>query len=189
MALGMGTATIAHKFARLARAEWLFGAALVIAAAAVAARLRKRPVRRSDFEIRKTPALAILAVFAVLIVGILAVDNYRNGRTQPDGSIRVNMHYYDGFIRIPVTRELTHSVPPQMPFAAGIPLAYHYGMDLFTQMFIRYFGLNVFDLNHRLLLTFFFMLTAAAAFIFFRRLFRSAASGWRRISSCSGAGD
>jgi hypothetical protein len=109
----------------------------------------------------------------ILVFVMLFVDSYRNGLEQADGSILVRIHYYDGFIRNAVIREVSHSVPPQMPFAAGIPLSYHYGMDLFVSMFSRYLGLGVFDLNHRLLMTFFLALLALAAFIFIREIFSS----------------
>jgi hypothetical protein len=177
LTLGVGASVVLHKYSRMAGADWLFGLGLAAAIAAVLVLRWKRPPRRSEFEFRVTAAGIAFVLILVLIFGLLAADSYRNGRLQPDGSFVVNMHYFDGFIRLPVIRELSHSLPPQMPFAAGKHLTYHYGFDLFIQIFHRGLGLGLFDLTHRLMMTFFFFLTAAAAFVFLRRMFRSPAPG------------
>ena len=82
----------------------------------------------------------------------------------------INTHYYDGFIRNAVVRELSHSVPPQMSFASGFPIGYHYGMDLFLSIFYRHLGLGVLDLIHRFSLTWFFLLFITSMFIFVREM-------------------
>jgi len=173
LALGLSSSTLIYKFARLLQADWLFwvwvGAALV----ASVLHLILRPLRKHDFTFRLTgTGLAFLGL-CFLIFLVLFMDNYRNGIRQPDGSLLVNLHYYDGFIRNAVIRELSHSVPPQMPFAAGFPLGYHYGMDLVISLFYREFHLDVLDLIHRFLLTFFFALTFLSLFVFLNRFFHS----------------
>ena len=117
-------------------------------------------------------ALGCVFVFMAVFV-MLSVDNYRNGLRQPDGSVVINTRAYDGFLRSAVVRELSHSVPPQMPFAAGFPLSYHYGMDLFNAIFYKHLHIGVLDLNHRLSLTFFFVLLVLGLLIFLRELAHS----------------
>ena len=177
LALGLGATVVLHKFARMAGAEWVYGAGLAVCGAVVFRLILKRPPRRADFEFRATPAGMGFVFILALVLGLLAADTFRNGRSLPDGSVVVNMHYFDGLIRLSVIRELTHSVPPQMPFAAGIPLTYHYGMDLFIQIFHRYLGLGIFDLTQRLTMVFFLFLLAAVVFVFQRGMFRSEAAG------------
>jgi hypothetical protein len=84
------------------------------------------------------------------------------------------MHYYDGFYRNAISRELSHTVPPQVPAVADLSLSYHYGMDLFVSLFYRYLGLDVFDLNHRFVITFFFVMLVLILFVFVRELTSSA---------------
>lgn len=170
MFLGLTTTTVFDKFARILGLEILFFLWIGFCAACAVYRALKRPPRPRNFGFNITPAgvgfgLVLLAVFAVLFM-----DNYRNGLRQPDGSIIVNLHYHDGFVRNAVVRELSHSVPPQMPFAAGFPLSYHYGMDLFNSIFYRYLRIGVFDLNYRLSLTLFFVLLALILFVLLREL-------------------
>lgn len=173
LGLGMGASTLVNKYSRLFHTEFVFGLWLLAAAGFFVYRVVRNPPRKAHFQFRLTSTGLIFMAILFLVFLMLFVDSYRNGLEQPDGSILVRMHYYDGFIRNAVIREVSHSVPPQMPFAAGIPLSYHYGMDLFVSMFNRYLGLGVFDLNHRLLMTFFLALLALAAFIFIRETFSS----------------
>jgi MFS family permease len=110
------------------------------------------------------------ALVILLVLSVLSIDNYRNGLIQEDGSRVVNMRYYDGYVRNAVVYELSHSIPPEMPFAAGLPLSYHYGMDLFIVIFHRTFDLDLFDLIHRFTLTFFFLLFLSSVYLLARRL-------------------
>jgi len=173
LASGLVASTLVNKFSRMFHIEWMFGLWLAAAVGYFFFYIRKHPPRRSQFEFRITWIGIGLTAVLFLVTAMLFIDSYRNGLDQDDGSIIVRLHYYDGFIRIPVIRELSHSVPPQMPFAAGVPLGYHYGMDLFISMFCRYLHLGVFDLNHRLVMTFFWILLALAAFGFGREFFLS----------------
>lgn len=171
-ALGLTSAVLVNKFARLAGVEPLF---FVWLAAGLAWEIRGRIRDGRRVSRPGGPAWKARPPFALVLAGAavlaaLAVDNFRNARLQPDGSLRVNLHYYDGFIRNASIREVAHSLPPQMPFAAGAPYGYHYGMDLFISLFHRYLGLGVPDLVHRLTLAAFFVFLLAAAYAFGREL-------------------
>ena len=171
--LGLTSTTLIYKIARLLRAEIVFFIWILFCAAVFVLRLVKNPPKRPIRPVRITPvALGCVFVFMAVFV-MLSVDNYRNGLRQPDGSVVINTRAYDGFLRSAVVRELSHSVPPQMPFAAGFPLSYHYGMDLFNAIFYKHLHIGVLDLNHRLSMTFFFVLLVLGLLIFLRELAHS----------------
>jgi hypothetical protein len=187
--LGMAASTLLNKYARLLNVEILFGCGIAAAAAYVLLRgIRRIPsLWRTSMRLSRTGA--ILGGCCLLILTLLAVDNFRNGIARPDGTIAVRMHYYDGFIRNAVIGELSHSVPPQMPFAAGVPLGYHYGMDLFVSLFVRYLGLGVFDLVHRFSAVFFWGIFFFAVFLFTRTFYDSVRTGvWAAVLVVFGGG-
>jgi hypothetical protein len=168
--LGLTTTTILNKFTRILGVEILFFLWIGFCVAGAVYGAVKHPPQPRNFGLRITPSglgfgLVLLAVFAVLFT-----DNYHNGLRRPNGSIIVNLHYHDGFMRNAVVRELSHTVPPQMPFAAGFPLSYHYGMDLFNSIFYRHLHIGVFDLNYRLSLTLFFVLLSLMLFVLLKEL-------------------
>ncbi len=171
--LGMTASTLIYRIAGMAGAIWIFWTWLILASLVFVVRLVSSPPARSSFSFRVTrTGTGFVALAAVLLV-LLAVDNFRNGITLPDGSVRLHMRYYDGFTRNNLVRELSHSIPPQMPFAAGMPISYHYDMNLFVSVFYKYLGLDVLDLLHRLTVTFFFGALCLAIFIFMRHWSRS----------------
>lgn len=187
--VGMAASTLLNKYARLLNLEILFGCGIAAAAIYVLVREIRRVPALWKIPFRLTRTGAALAGGCLLILALLAVDNFRNGIARPDGTVVVRMHYYDGFIRTAVVGELTHSVPPQMPFAAGVPLGYHYGMDLFVSLFVRYLGLGVFDLVHRFLAAFFWGIFFFAAFHFARTLYHSVRTGlWAAVLVVFGGG-
>lgn len=169
-AMGLVISTMVFKIARWLDLDLLFVLWLVLTIGYFLWHIIKHPPKKQSFSFQITLRGVIFLGIVLLILISLGVDNYRNGIQQPDGSVVINAHYYDGFIRSAVVREVSHSVPPEMPFAAGLPLSYHYGMDLFMAIFHRYLNLNVFDIIHRLCLTWFFLLLFAALFIFIREM-------------------
>lgn len=181
LVVGLVTSTVVYKLARLLDVLAMFFLWLCLAAGVFIWKLIKHPPKREDFSFRITATGALFIGLALLLLLTLVVDNYRNGLERTDGSVVINAHYYDGFIRNAVVRELTHSVPPQMPFAAGFPIGYHYGMDLFLAMFYRHLGLGVLDLIHRFSLTWFLLLFISSMFIFVREL--STSSGAALLAS------
>jgi hypothetical protein len=177
LALGMTATTLVYRVcgflgARGAFLVWLGGSIVLFVAG-----LAKRPPRKEDFSFSLTAAGVGFGLLVLVVIGTQFIDNYRNGIRQPDGSVRLNMHYYDGFTRNALVRELSHSIPPQLPFAAGLSVNYHYDMNLFASIFYRHLGLGVLDLLHRFTLTFYFAVFLMTAFIFFRRWSGSAGVG------------
>lgn len=158
LVLGMAATTGINKFTRWFGLEILFFIWILSALIFFIWRLIKHPPRKKYFTFHITrPGLGIVIIL-FLVFGILLVDNYRNMVPDKNGSITVNLHYYDGFYHNAITRELSHTVPPQLPTAGDLTLSYHHGMDMFVSLFSRYFGLNVSDLHHRFTISFFFIL-------------------------------
>ena len=189
-ALGAGSAALVIKGATaLGRPRLVFvwaAAALVHAAVGLVKRSRRNGPAVSGP--RSARAGVALAAMAGLLLVVLGVDNFRNGLVQPDGSRVVNMRFYDGFIRTSMIREVSHSVPPQLPFAAGTPLNYHYGLDLIAGFFYAQLGLDVLDLFHRYLLAFFFGLFLLATYVFIRRAFSEESALWGTFFVLFGSG-
>jgi hypothetical protein len=97
---------------------------------------------------------------------------YPNLAPLPDGGLSFCL-WSDVPFHLSLANELTHTVPPQVPFAAGRGLSYHYGMDLLAALLNRGAGLSVIDLTVRFLPTFFLTLAALAIFCFSRAWLRS----------------
>jgi hypothetical protein len=135
LTIGMVSSTFVYKFSMILNFEVVFFLWLILTACIFVFFLIKNPLQKKDFTFRITPTGTSFLIIILLVFSVLVMDNYRNGLKKEDGSVVVNMHYYDGLRQNAVIRELSHSVPPQMPFAAGTPLAYHYGMDLFISIF------------------------------------------------------
>lgn len=171
--LGLVTTTVINKFSRWFQIEFVFFLWVIVCLIVFVFFTIKNPPRKKDFSFRITSVGIGIFLILVLVFSILLVDNYKNAVPQEDGSVIINMHYYDGFYRNAISRELSHTVPPQVPAVADLSLSYHYGMDLFVSLFIRYFDLDVFDLNHRLVLTFFFVLLVLMLFVFIKELISS----------------
>lgn len=182
VAMGMVTSTALNRLFRMFHLEALFFLWLFASVGYFIWFVVRNRSGMKDFSFRVTSVGVVFLIVILAVLFVLTIDNYQNGLRQPDGSVVINMRYYDGFLRNAVVRELTHSVPPQMPFASGLPLSYHYGMDLFISMFHRYLHLGVLDLIHRLTLTFFFLLLVSALFIFIRELTSSESAALLGIS-------
>jgi hypothetical protein len=180
--LGLASTQAVNKLARIAGVEWAFAVWIAASVSLVVVGLIRHRPRPRKLRFRVSPAGVLLGAVCVLILAMLAADSFGNARTRPDGSLVVKMHYYDGFIRQSVIRELVHDVPPEMPFAAGRPLGYHYGMDLFIALFGRYLDLDVWDLVHRYLAPVFWLLLALTAYLLGKDVSRSAAAGI--LASC-----
>jgi hypothetical protein len=177
LAAGMAATTAVNKFARLAGLEAGFALWVAAGAAITLSRFFRRPARPSGRSGRPASTVIFLGVLGLLVLGLLAVDSFTNARPTDDGAFLVQMRHYDGFIRQAVIREVSHDLPPEMPFAAGRPLGYHYGMDLFISLFHRYLGLDIWDLVHRLLAPFFWLLFVLSAYLFVRETSSSETAG------------
>jgi hypothetical protein len=110
--------------------------------------------------------LVALVGLAVLPLTLLPLY-FHNACARPDGGLS----FYplpDVILHLSVANELTHALPPQVPFLPGVPLRYHYGMDLLAAMFRTASGLSIPDLTVRFLPVFFLVTTALAVFCFAR---------------------
>jgi hypothetical protein len=174
LTLGFTASTLLARISGLLNVPALLWAGLGGAAVYVLAGLALHPPAAAAFRFRVTTEGLAFGLLALLVLAALWIDNFRNGMTLTDGSVRYFMRFYDGFSRIALTRELSHAVPPQMPFAAGLPISYHYDMNLFAAAFYKYLGLSAADLFHRLTITFYFAAFLLSAFAFIRRWAKSA---------------
>jgi len=173
LVLGMTATTLVYRISALINFHPVYLLWLTVMLGCFVFRLIKHPPHKKNFEFSLTRSGIVFLVIILLVVFVLIIDNYRNGIAQPDGSVVTNWHYYDGFTKNNLIRELSHSVPPQIPFAAGIPLSYHHSMELFIAMLYKHFHLGVLDLLHRFTMTFFFALLLMTLFIFIRQITRS----------------
>ena len=170
LVLGMAATTGINKFTRWFGLEIFYFIWILSAIIFFIWRLIKNPPRKKSFIFHVTRRGIGIIVILFLVFGILLVDNYRNMVPDKNGSLTVNLHYYDGFYHNAITRELTHTVPPRVPTVGDLTLSYHHGMDMFVSLFSRYFDLKVFDLHHRFGITFFFFLLVFIFLLFIQEL-------------------
>jgi hypothetical protein len=115
--------------------------------------------------------MAHLMLVGVIILGIIPFALlplwYRNLTLLPYGGISYPTNP-DVILHLSIANELTHTIPPQIPFLAGAGLTYHYGMDLLTALFSYSAGLNILDLTLRFMPTLFVGLAVLAIFCFSR---------------------
>jgi len=102
---------------------------------------------------------------------------YANLARHADGTMAFDRISVDSLLHVSVAQELTHSLPPQVPFVAGQALSYHYGMDLVVAMLANLAGLSVLDLTVRFIPTLFVVMTTTAAYAFCARWVRSGYAG------------
>lgn len=172
LSLGFVSTIILAKFSRWLKIEVIFFCWLAFTFIRFWPLLLKGRLEFIEVRFSRPFLFGIFFLFLSFFI-ILLIDNFPNGRLLPSGDLALRMRFYDGFLRIAVTHELSHSFPPQLPFAAGYPLNYHYGMDLFFSLFVRYGHLNVFDVNHRLGLTFLAFLLFLNLIVFLRSFLRA----------------
>jgi hypothetical protein len=111
----------------------------------------------------------LAALLGLILVPLFFLPMYyRNMVLLPDGSMSYLNGPADPFFHLAVVNELTHSVPPQVPFLAGQPLPYHYAMHLSAAMLSDIARLSTVDVVFRFMPTFFLALTTLAVFCFGR---------------------
>ncbi len=118
------------------------------------------------------PVLLVAAALVPLWVSPLYRRNLSRG---PDGG----SSFYglaDVVLHVSLANELTHSVPPQIPFLPGRLASYHYAMDLLAASFTP-FGLDTRDLVVRLVPALLTSFAVLAAFCCARAVLGSAAGG------------
>lgn len=113
-----------------------------------------------------------LIALILLAWGLLALVPfyYRNLALLPENGMSIGKSgaYPDVFLHLSLANELSHSIPPQVPFIAGRQLNYHVGVDVLAAMFMSAGGLNALDLTVRFLPTFHIAVVILAIFCFCR---------------------
>jgi hypothetical protein len=131
-----------------------------------------------------SPAIRHLSLTALILLGLVPFAflpwYYR--------SLVLLPHKLLTFVRLPdlimhlaIANELTHAIPPQAPFLAGLPLNYHCGMDLLAAMLSNCAGIGVPDLVVRFLPTFFVTTSVLAVYCCARAWL---ASHWLALLTC-----
>jgi hypothetical protein len=113
-----------------------------------------------------------LIILAVAPLAVLPAY-YRNLANRANGGLSFSTCDPDVGFHLSIANELSHSIPPEVPFFAGRPLAYHCGMDLVTALLNQSAGLNVLDLTVRFVPTLYVAITVLAVFCFARAWFQS----------------
>jgi hypothetical protein len=117
--------------------------------------------------------LLLLLFFMSLVPLFLLPTYYANFDLTSEGHLAI-WPIADTFLHVAISQELTHSIPPQVPFFAGKPLSYHYVLDLLPAMFSRTLRVDILDSSVRFLPTYFWLSTILGVFCLSRLLIRSA---------------
>jgi hypothetical protein len=137
--------------------RWLFPA--VPAASALILVLRLLILRRRRPEATGAlcgkhiwPVAVLIALVGVLAVVPLAfLPFYGHNLARGHDGTQTVTSLPDATLHLSLANELRHAIPPDTPFLAGRPLAYHYGGDLAPAMFADWSGVATTDLVLRLL--------------------------------------
>jgi hypothetical protein len=93
---------------------------------------------------------------------------FENLLWKADGGMRA-LPIPDVFLHVSVANELTHTVPPQAPGFAGVPLSYHVGNDLVVAFLAVITGTEVRDVTLRVVPPLFLGMSLLAVFCCARR--------------------
>ena len=108
--------------------------------------------------------VALVGIMALAVLPLAVLPLYfPNACPSPDGGLSF-YRLADLELHLSVANELTHQIPPQVPFLPGTPLRYHYGMDLLAAAFASIGPLSVPDLTVRFLPVLFQVSTVLAVF-------------------------
>jgi hypothetical protein len=168
--IGMASSGMLYSVLAYAGVSWVF-LAWPLSTALVSfyrERVTWRETLRHDVSVGGSHVLlAVVIVLGLLPFSILPFY-YRNLDLLPGSSMTYAPRPIDVLQHLSFAYELTHSVPPEVPFFSGETLGYHYGVDLLAAMLSRIASLSVLDLTVRFLPTFFLVTAALAIFCFSR---------------------
>lgn len=170
LVLGMPISSILYWILAYLGLEHVFILLPFAAALACFYRGRRRWRAIWSYRVSIDPShILLLGVIILCLVplGILPIY-YRNVDLLPGSSMTYARRPFDVVQHLSFAYELTHSVPPEVPFFSGETLDYHYGMDLLAAMLSRIASLSVLDLTARFLPTFFLVTAVLAIFCFSR---------------------
>jgi len=120
--------------------------------------------------------LLLLAIFAGWLPLYFLGYYYENFSLDSSGRFT----YYglvDILLHTSIAAELTHALPPQVPFFDGVPLNYHIGMDLIPAVLNRLGGVSIPDMVVRFCPTLFITSTVLSAYCLARRFIGSGSAG------------
>jgi hypothetical protein len=117
------------------------------------------------------PYLSVLLVALLIVAPMAMLPHFASDWViREDGSTQLSLNNHrDGLLHLSVANELGYSFPPQVPFLAGQPLHYHYGMDLVTAAFHGFSGIPINELCIRYLPTLYLSLFVLSVACFTRR--------------------
>jgi len=170
LVLGMTVSSILYWILAYLALEHVLVLFLFAAVLAYSYRRRNRWRGIWSYRVSIDPSHIVLLVVIILCLvplGILPIY-YRNVDLLPGSSMTYARRPFDVVQHLSFAYELTHSVPPEVPFFSGETLDYHYGMDLLAAMLSRIASLSVLDLTARFLPTFFLVTAVLAIFCFSR---------------------
>jgi hypothetical protein len=122
--------------------------------------------------------MLLLLALAAAWLPILVIGFYcRNLSLTGDGGMSYFAFPPDIALHTAIAGELTHTVPPQVPYLSGQPLSYHLGMDMVTAVLARFGGLPVPDLVARFCPLLFVTVDILAIFSLGRRFTGSGKAG------------
>jgi hypothetical protein len=160
LCLGIVTSTMVYAAFALVQLRALFPAW----PAASLIWLVRRRFHQPSFAAVPAWAPAVVILVALALAPFLFLPIYwRNFALAGGGGLTFN-GLPDVVLHASLAQELTHTVPPTIPFLPGVPCRYHYGMDLFTALFRGIGGLSIPDLSARFVPTLLMATTVLAAF-------------------------
>jgi hypothetical protein len=179
MVLGMTVGSVIYWFAGILRVPGLFllwpgGASIVVLYRSrnVWSTLRRSDVFRWDDKSKLDGSHLWLTALILMAWGLLAIVPfyYQDLALLPENGMSIghSAAFPDVFLHLSLANELSHTVPPQVPFIAGKPLSYHVGVDVLAAMFMTGGGLSAVDLTVRFLPTFHIAVAILAIFCFCR---------------------
>jgi hypothetical protein len=175
LVLGMTVSTLAYWITALGGLSHLFFLWPVTAVVVAVCRRRNRwkAIWRSSVRLDATHILLCLVIVVQLVPLAVLPMYYRNAALSPQGGMTFLTRTKDAIFHLSIANELKHSIPPEVPYLAGLPLGYHYGMDLLNAMLSNVGHLSVLDLTVRFTPTLLLVMTTLAIFCFSRSWLRS----------------
>ncbi len=175
LVLGITSSSFVYWISAVVAVPYVFALWPLLAAAVYFYRRRKgwSDTWRRDFSVEISHVLLAGVVILGLIPLVALPMYYRNVAFLPEGGMTFLRRPRDAIFHLSIANELSHSIPPQVPFLAGKPLGYHYGMDLLVAMLSNSASLSVPDLTVRFVPTLLVITTLLAVFCFSRIWLRS----------------
>ncbi|MHB1133472.1 MAG: hypothetical protein ACYC4L_13965 [Chloroflexota bacterium] len=170
---GMAISTSVYGLGQSFAAGWLLGVLVAASVGLEARRLAGTGLRRPSRAQAGSALLVLALVCLPLIKMALPGVGFRAYSFTPDGGFAFPLTPLDVLFHLALAQELTHANAPQVPFLAGIPLHYHYAMDLQAAMFANLLGISPVDLTVRFLPALLTSLLALVSFCLGRQWLRS----------------